>query len=141
MKPRHVCMLAYSFYTFDNRVRRYAETLARRGDDVEVIALRYTGRPAMEVINSVRVFQIQRREKNERRRVSYFLRIVLFFVRSMVFLTRRHLRKPYDLLHVHSIPDFLVFAAWLPKLLGAKIILDIHDLLPEYYAKIGRAHV
>jgi glycosyltransferase involved in cell wall biosynthesis len=38
------------------------------------------------------------------------------------------------LVHVHNLPDFLVFAAILPKLLGAKIILDIHDILPECYA-------
>ena len=36
--------------------------------------------------------------------------------------------------HAHSVPDFLVFTAWLPRLTGAKIILDIHDLLPEFYA-------
>jgi glycosyltransferase involved in cell wall biosynthesis len=35
---------------------------------------------------------------------------------------------------VHSVPDFLVFTAWLPKMMGAKIILDIHDMLPEFYA-------
>jgi glycosyltransferase involved in cell wall biosynthesis len=31
-------------------------------------------------------------------------------------------------------PDFLVFTAWLPKLAGSKIILDIHDIVPEFYA-------
>ena len=38
------------------------------------------------------------------------------------------------MIHVHSVPDFLVFAALVPKLLGARIILDIHDILPEFYA-------
>jgi len=49
-------------------------------------------------------------------------------------LSINHLRKPYQLIHVHSVPDFLVFTAWLPRLMGAKVILDIHDLLPEFYA-------
>jgi glycosyltransferase involved in cell wall biosynthesis len=31
-------------------------------------------------------------------------------------------------------PDFLVFAAWYPKLTGAKLILDVHDLVPELFA-------
>jgi glycosyltransferase involved in cell wall biosynthesis len=31
-------------------------------------------------------------------------------------------------------PDFLVFAALVPKLLGARVILDIHDTAPEAYA-------
>jgi glycosyltransferase involved in cell wall biosynthesis len=38
------------------------------------------------------------------------------------------------LIHVHNVPDFLVFAAWHPKLTGAKLILDIHDIVPEFYA-------
>ena len=35
---------------------------------------------------------------------------------------------------LHNVPDFLVFAAIIPKLLGASVILDIHDALPELYA-------
>jgi glycosyltransferase involved in cell wall biosynthesis len=38
------------------------------------------------------------------------------------------------LLHVHSVPDFLVFSALFPKLRGTPVILDIHDILPELYA-------
>jgi glycosyltransferase involved in cell wall biosynthesis len=38
------------------------------------------------------------------------------------------------LLHIHNVPDFLVFAAWYPKLTGAKVILDIHDIVPEFYS-------
>ena len=30
-------------------------------------------------------------------------------------------------------PNFLVFSAIIPNLLGAKIILDIHDLMPELF--------
>ena len=28
-------------------------------------------------------------------------------------------------------PDFLVFSALIPKLLGAKVVLDLHDPMPE----------
>ena len=55
-------------------------------------------------------------------------------MRSMVEVARRHLQQPYDLVHVHSVPDFEVFAAWLPRLAGARVILDIHDIVPEFYA-------
>ena len=37
-------------------------------------------------------------------------------------------------MHVHNVPDFLVFSALSPKLKGTPVILDIHDLLPEFYA-------
>jgi glycosyltransferase involved in cell wall biosynthesis len=32
------------------------------------------------------------------------------------------------------VPDFEVFATWLAKLKRAKVILDIHDIVPEFYA-------
>ncbi len=127
-------MLAYTFYESDNRVRRYAETLARRGDRVDVIALRGNSSPKMEIINNVRLFRIQKRVRNETGRFSYLFRLVQFFWRSMFFLAIKEMKDHYDLVHVHSVPDFEVFAAWFPKVRGAKLILDIHDLLPEFYA-------
>jgi len=133
-------MLSYSFYEVDNRVMRYAEALAKRGDQVEVISLRREGCSSEEVLHGVRVFRIQRRVRNEGSRTTYLLRIIQFFFWAMLFLSVRHLRKPYDLIHVHSMPDFLVVAAWLPKVMGAKIILDIHDLLPEMYANKFQGH-
>lgn len=132
--PMRVCMVAYTFYEFDNRVMRYAETLAERGDHVDVIALRREGQASGDVIRKVNIFRIQKRTVNEKGRISYLLKILLFFFKSMGFLAWKHARRRYHLIHVHSVPDFLVFAAWLPKLMGAKIILDIHDLLPEFYA-------
>jgi glycosyltransferase involved in cell wall biosynthesis len=136
-----VCMLAYTFYETDGRVMRYAETLAQEGFNVEAIALRRDMQPEEAVINGVKVIRIQRRVKNESGKLSYLTRIVKFFFRSMVEITRRHLKEPYDLIHVHSVPDFEVFAAFVPKLNGAKIILDIHDIVPEFYAakfKVGQ---
>ncbi|HWX39260.1 MAG TPA: glycosyltransferase family 4 protein [Candidatus Sulfotelmatobacter sp.] len=128
-----VCMVAYSFYEKDNRVRRYAETLAKRGDRVDVLSLRGEGQPAVETVDGVRVYRIQRRVVSEKGKFSYLAKILLFFFRSLGFLSWKHLQEHYDLVHVHSIPDFEVFAAIVPKLTGAKIILDLHDLVPEFY--------
>jgi len=128
------CMLAYTFYETDGRVMRYAETLVKEGVIVEAIVLRRDHQPEEEIINGVKVLRIQRRVKNETGKYSYLVRIVKFFFRSMIEITRRHLKAPYDIIHVHSVPDFEVFAAFVPKLKGAKIILDIHDIVPEFYA-------
>jgi glycosyltransferase involved in cell wall biosynthesis len=130
----HVCHLAYTFYETDNRVIRYAESLAARGDAVDVIALRRESAPEYIEINGVCVHRIQRRNVNERKAWAYFLKVVWFALRSALFLSLRHFRRPYDVVHVHNIPDFLVFAALLPRLLGARIVLDIHDVVPELYA-------
>jgi glycosyltransferase involved in cell wall biosynthesis len=127
-------MLAYSFYDADNRVRRYAEALAQRGDQVDAIAVGHAGQPSMEVIQGVRVFRLQNRVRNEKSPVSYLIKLLLFFVRSAWFLARMQLREPYDLIHVHNLPDFEVFAALVPRLMGARVILDMHEIVPEFYA-------
>lgn len=127
-------MVAYSFYETDNRVRRYAETLAKRGDLVDAIALRRPGQPAFEVLKGVNVYRIQERLIDEKGPVSYLIKLAAFFLRSAWVLIARHMRSPYSVIHVHSVPDFQVFAALIPKLMGARIILDVHDIVPEFYA-------
>lgn len=129
-----ICMVAYTFYETDTRVRMYAEALAQRGDDVDVVALgKYDQQPS-EIIRGVNVFRIQRRTRNERTKAVYLLRLVKFLLLSAATLSLKHLRNRYDIVHIHSVPDFEVFAALIPKLLGARIILDIHDIVPEFYA-------
>jgi len=139
-KPMKICMLAYSFYETDARIKQYATALVERGDRVDVIALRQPGQPSRSVLNGVNVFRIQTRKINERGPLSYLFRIMRFLCFSAALIARRQRSEKYQLIHAHSVPDFLVFAAIVPKLLGTPVILDIHDVLPEFYAsKFGVA--
>lgn len=133
-KSKNVCMVAYTFYETDNRVRRYAEALAKRGDKVDAIALSRDGRKPFEVIRGVNVHRIQKRVINERGPLTYLWKLLLFFFRSAWLTTVMHIKEPYDVIHVHSVPDFQVFATLIPRLMGARVILDIHDIVPEFYA-------
>jgi glycosyltransferase involved in cell wall biosynthesis len=133
-------MITHSFYESDNRVIRYAETLAQRGDSVEVIALRRNPELAQEeIINGVKLYRIQDRfGKTEKSKASFLWPLIRFLFASSRFLNRLQRRQRIDLVHVHNIPDFLVFAAWYPKLKGARVILDIHDIVPEFFgSKFG----
>jgi glycosyltransferase involved in cell wall biosynthesis/peptidoglycan/xylan/chitin deacetylase (PgdA/CDA1 family) len=132
---KKICMLVHNSYETDNRVRRYAEALAKRGDHVDVIALAGGTVPlGAEEICGATVYRVQHRIRNERGKWTYAWRLLRFLFVSSIFLTRRHQRIRYDVVHVHNIPDFLVFAAWYPKFTGSKIILDIHDIVPELFA-------
>lgn len=128
------CMVAYTFYESDNRVRRYAETLIKAGNNVDAIVLRRQGQSSHEIIEGVRVYRIQERVKNEKHPLTYLKRLLTFFLLSTWVLTLRHLKARYDIIHVHSVPDFQVFATVVPRLMGARVILDIHDIVPELYA-------
>lgn len=127
-------MVAYSFYESDSRIIQYARTLTHRGDSVDIISLAHDGAPPVELIDGVNVYRVQQREINERAAFSYLFRILRFLLVAMAVMTWKHLRKPYQLVHVHSVPDFLVVAALPLRLMGVPVILDIHDILPEFYA-------
>jgi glycosyltransferase involved in cell wall biosynthesis len=130
-----VCMLAYAFYESDTRILQYATALAQRGDTVDVIALRRDdSSPEFEVLDGVNVYRIQPRTVNEKGLFAYINRIMRFLLRSTLFLLRKQRKHLYDVVHVHNVPDFLVFAAISSKWKGVPIILDIHDLLPEFYS-------
>jgi len=75
---------------------------------------------------------------NEKSKLYLLFKLLIFFTVASVFLAIKNLQNSYNLIHIHSVPDFLVFTALLPKLTGAKVILDMHDLVPEFYlSKFG----
>lgn len=131
---RHVCMLAYSHYESDNRIKRYATALADRGDHVEVLSL---GDGSAEdkdgPYEGVYVSHLQTRLHNERGKWDYLRRLLTFSLRAGISLTSRHFQHRFDAIHVHNVPDFLVLCAVIPRLTGAKVILDIHDIVPEFF--------
>ncbi len=129
------CMISYSFYEIDYRVRRYAEALVASEADVDVLSLRKDGAERHDMLNGVHLHRLQKRVYNEKGPLTFLIRILLFFVRAMTTVSVRHFRQHYRVIHVHNVPDFLVFTCLIPKLLGARIVLDIHDILPEFYCQ------
>jgi glycosyltransferase involved in cell wall biosynthesis len=131
--PR-LCMVVHSEYPADVRVAREARAAVRAGFDVDVLALSEPDAPAEEVVDGVRVIRLP----VEHRRGAGFVRVIGeylgFTIRAGLWLARRSLRRRYDVVQVHNPPDFLVAAAIVPRLLGARIVFDIHDLAPDMFA-------
>jgi glycosyltransferase involved in cell wall biosynthesis len=125
-----VCMVVHAYYEGDARVRRYAESLAAGGHRVEVLALRAPGKPKRE---SLRGVDVQRLPLSRHRggTLRYLFEYLWFTLLCGLVLTWRARR--YDVVHVHNMPDFLVFAAFWPRLFGRVVLLDVHDLMPEVY--------
>ena len=134
--PKRVCMVTHSFYESDNRIIRYAEALIERGDEVEVLALRRSAQlPKRELVNGVLVHRIQDRfSKDEASPWSYLWPLLRFVIVSMKWLYLNGWSRKFDLVHVHNIPDFLVFSTLPAKRRGARVILDIHDIVPEFFS-------
>lgn len=127
--PR-ICMVVHSRYPHDPRVARATRMAHEAGFRVEVVCLREHGRPMREVVDGVAV---QRLPLSHRRGVGPLwlaLEYAAFTLLATVAVALRGGREGYDVVHVHNPPDFLVLAALLPRMRGARVLLDIHDLSP-----------
>jgi len=63
----------------------------------------------------------------------YMASYLRFLLLAQAALTRDHLRRRYDLVHVNNMPDFMTLAGFWTRLSGCPLILDIHDVMPELY--------
>ena len=130
---RH-CMVVHNCYPFDeNRVQREAKALVDSGVDVDVICLQRDDEPLTDRVDSVNIYRLPLRRNRRRGWMGQLLEYVTGFWLTFILLTALHLRRRYDVVQIHNLPDFLVFAALIPRVMGSKLILDIHDLMPEFY--------
>jgi glycosyltransferase involved in cell wall biosynthesis len=127
---KRVGMVTYSLYPFDPRPRRAIDALVREGARVDLICLGDDNAPKREAINGIEVFRVQL--KHERGgKIGYAYRYAIFILISALIFARRGLAHHYKLIYVHNMPDILVLSSLLPKVLGAKVVLDLHDPMPE----------
>lgn len=131
LRGRRAAVLLFSHYPADPRPRRAAEALAAQGVSIDLICLREDdSEPTHETYGKINVRRV-RLKRQRRGKLGYVAQYAAFLLASFFYLASRSLTRRYDLIHVHNMPDVLVFSAIVPKLLGAKIILDLHDPMPE----------
>jgi glycosyltransferase involved in cell wall biosynthesis len=127
-------MIVHAYYEEDPRVRREAESLAASGRPVLVIGLRRPELPAEEVLKGVHVRRVGVQRHQGAGLGTYLREYVSFLVQSGWEAVRLHRRHRFALVQVHSLPDFLVFAALPLRLVGLPVLLDLHEAMPEFFA-------
>jgi glycosyltransferase involved in cell wall biosynthesis len=128
--PR-ILMLLHDYYPEEVRVVAEARAAVAAGFAVDVLALRGDGEVAEELMDGVRVLRLPVAHRHGASGASLLREYLAFTVRAGIRAGSLSLRERYDVVEVHNPPDFLVVAALLPRLLGAKVVLDIHDLTPD----------
>ncbi len=130
-------IIAYTTYIHDGRVKRHAEALAERGDHVDVISLA-SGEPSN--VNGVNLIGMPMARYRGASKAAYLLSYLRFFALASSKAARLSLSQRYDVAIVCTMPDAVIVCAILPKLLGSKVVLDVHDTMPELYRdKFGGA--
>ncbi|MCP4725675.1 MAG: glycosyltransferase family 4 protein, partial [bacterium] len=130
-KKTKTCVVAMTHFTIDSRVRRETMAIVEDGCEVDVICLRESD-PKIEISNSI-VLHTMPMSKKRGGKLRYIFEYICFIIFSFFLLSWLYIRKNYSLVHIHNMPDVLVFCAIIPKFCGAKIILDIHDPMPELF--------
>jgi glycosyltransferase involved in cell wall biosynthesis len=127
---QRVGMVTFSSYPFDPRPRRSVDALVGEGATIDLICLGNENEARREVLHGVNVFRIPLKHPR-RGKFEYAFRYGAFILISSIIFGFRSLRRRYDLVYVHNMPDILVLSSLIPKALGAKVVLDLHDPMPE----------
>jgi glycosyltransferase involved in cell wall biosynthesis len=123
-------MVMYSSYPFDPRPRRAIETLVNKGMHVDLVCLGDENVPKREALEGIDILRIPVTRRRGGR-LAYLYEYSAFIFMSSIILAFRALRRRYDMVYVHNMPDILILSSLVPKALGAKVILDLHDPMPE----------
>jgi len=135
LRGKRAAVVVFSYYPSDPRPRRAAEALIGDGMSVELICLSGESETRRENFNGVDIFRLPFK-RHRGGKIGYLFQYASFILMSFGVLAIRSLTRRYDVVHVHNMPDVLVFSALIPKLLGAKVILDLHDPMPELMVAI-----
>jgi glycosyltransferase involved in cell wall biosynthesis len=106
---------------------------------VDLICLGSDKAPKREILNGINVLRIPVNKEERGGKLKYGYRYASFILISSLIFAWRSLRRGYDLVYVHNMPDILVLCSLIPQALGAKVILDMHDPMPELMMTIFNA--
>lgn len=130
--PFDIVHLAHTTFPEDPRPRRESVLAAETGARTAIVVLN-DGRDRRAVSRYGKVAVV--RLKGNRRRGSigkYLVEYLDFLVRARALFRRDDRFRLARVVHVHTLPDFLVAAALPARRRGARIILDLHEVFPEF---------
>jgi len=133
---KRAAILLFSDYPDDPRPYRSTAAMVDAGMEVDLYCVDEAGtKEPFEKIGNLSIYRIATK-RDRSSKFAYLWQYSRFILSAFLFLARRSLRIRYDFVHVHTMPDMLVFSALIPKLRGARIILDLHDPMPELMMSI-----
>jgi glycosyltransferase involved in cell wall biosynthesis len=132
MARKRALLVVHSYYLRDTRPRRLATTLNDAGWAVDVVCARDEGEPRAETVHGVRIHRLPSRRRRGTK-LRYAFEYISFTLMAFFEVTALWLRRRYRAVYVIGIPNFLVFSALIPRVAGARVMLDMRDPLPEFF--------
>jgi glycosyltransferase involved in cell wall biosynthesis len=131
----NVCMILYRVMPQDNRRLVVAQSIRKKYGSVDIFCIRQDGQQKYEESDGLIYHRIPVNYSKDDNALTQILKYSAYTFLCSASLLKCGLYKRYNIIHVHNPPDFILVAALPMKLLfNTKIILDLHDMLPESVA-------
>ena len=128
-----ICMITISSYPHDPRIRREVEELEKNGYEIDIISISFENQKKIEKYGNITAYRVAEYLPGREEMVQYLVYSFLYMIKSFFKLQQLHKKRKYSLIQIHNMPDYLIFVAFIQKLLKVPLILDIHDLTLELF--------
>jgi glycosyltransferase involved in cell wall biosynthesis len=129
----YACVVSQRAYPGDARLSTQIDALKEAGFAVDVIATRSKDKPFFSVENGVRTYRPPSVERKRASKLRYVVEYLSFLFSSFFLLSWMQFQRRYQLVFVTNLPDGLIFAATVSKLMGAKVLFDLRETTPEMF--------
>jgi glycosyltransferase involved in cell wall biosynthesis len=116
------------------RVAREVAAALAGGFEVDVVAMRRAGEPRRESVDGANVVRLPLSHRRGGGLAGMIAEYVGFTTLASCMVAMLMLRRRYSVVQVHNPPDFLMVAALIPRVLGAYVVFDVHDLSSDMFA-------
>jgi glycosyltransferase involved in cell wall biosynthesis len=124
---KRLCMVVHGPFPPDARVAREAVAAVVAGYEVDVVAMSREGQPRRERVDGVNVIRLPLSRHRGAGPATVVYEYAAFTMLATLTVARLAVTRRYRVVQVHNPPDFLMLATVLPRLLGSRALLDIHD--------------
>lgn len=131
---RSALFVTYSDFGANSRALKQAEALLEAGYKVDVIIPKSrTDATKWQLPSGINLHFMPIYKQRSKRRIMYAFRYLGFFLFAFFAVSWMQLKNQYRYVQASTLPEFLVFTALVPRLMGTKVILDVCDLSSELY--------
>jgi glycosyltransferase involved in cell wall biosynthesis len=133
--PKRACFVRQAYYPNEKSVHREVIAMSELGLETHIICLRGINQAGHEIVDDIHIHRLPlvRKKSSVLRNIFDYMS---FFVVATITLTWLHLRHPFAVIQVNTMPDFLIFSTLIPRLLGAKTVIQMHEPMPELWLTV-----
>ncbi len=137
---KSVLIITLSTFMYDARVKTYATYLKEKGYEVFIVSSKEKKNDPKKIVNQFTNYRVITKYQGESS-LSYIIYYVKFLLKSFIQISLLSFRHRFDIVHYNNAPNFIIFSCIIQKLLGAKIILDNHDIFPLVFSSKFKGNI